>query len=311
MAWSARGAACSAPVRARGRARPTGASRARGVRLRWRRAASRDAGERPREFGGARAAAVRGGAVLSRRMARERRDLQLVDAAACARAPPGPGAGATQPAAASREHVAAPAERAQCRRRSRPAVSAPSGLAPGRSVRDREFRGRGRRRCAQVRDEVCDREIDLVADAGDQRQAEPGDRARERLVIEGEEVLERPAAAHQEQDVDFAASVREREHRRDFARGARALHGHGVEEHRNAEEAAAQHVEHVPERGAGGRRHDANAAPGSGAGARLRAASNSPSAASFCLSASNRRRSSPSPASSRWSTTSWNSPRAS
>ncbi len=109
-----------------------------------------------------------------------------------------------------------------------------------------------------------------MADPGHQRQLQRRDRARERLVIEGKQVLERAAAAYQEQEIDFPAAVGEREHRRDFARGAGALHGHRVDEHPNAAAAASQHVEHVAKRGAGRRGHDADAARKAGQGALAR-----------------------------------------
>jgi hypothetical protein len=64
------------------------------------------------------------------------------------------------------------------------------GIEPAGRVRNRELGSRGRRRRAEVRDEVSDREIDLVADAGDERKRHAGNYARERLVVECPEVLE-------------------------------------------------------------------------------------------------------------------------
>ena len=118
-----------------------------------------------------------------------------------------------------------------------------------------------------VGDEIGDGEIHLVADAGDDGQAEPGDRARKPLVIECPEILERSAAAHQEQHVDLGSPVREREHGRDLAGRARALDGHRVEEDRGGREAAPEHVQHVPESRAGRRGDDADAARKTGQGA--------------------------------------------
>ena len=48
-----------------------------------------------------------------------------------------------------------------------------------------------------VGDEIGNGEIDFVADAADQRQRKRGDVARQRLVVETPQVLERAAAAYQ------------------------------------------------------------------------------------------------------------------
>ena len=56
----------------------------------------------------------------------------------------------------------------------------------------------GRRGRADVGNEVGNREIDLVANAGYQRQRVVDDRACQRLVVEAPQVFERTAAAHQQ-----------------------------------------------------------------------------------------------------------------
>ena len=52
------------------------------------------------------------------------------------------------------------------------------------------FGGYRRRRRTMVGDEIGDREIDLVTDAGDQRQRVSGDVAGQRFVVETPEILE-------------------------------------------------------------------------------------------------------------------------
>ena len=64
-------------------------------------------------------------------------------------------------------------------------AQAPGGDAEGREQRlrigGRELGRRGRRRRAQVGDEIRDREVDFVPDAGHERDGAGGDRARDAL----------------------------------------------------------------------------------------------------------------------------------
>ena len=89
---------------------------------------------------------------------------------------------------------------------------------------DDELRGGRRRRRAQVGDEVGDGEIGFVADAGDHRHRRCDDRARQDLLVERPQILERAAAARHDDHVD-GFDARDLANRvRDFAPGAFALH---------------------------------------------------------------------------------------
>ena len=80
-------------------------------------------------------------------------------------------------------------------------------------------RGRWRRR-AQVGGEVGEAEIGFMADRGDDRHRRGGDRAHQMLVVERPQVLERAAAAGQQQHVVAAAGRCAPQHRRDLRRRA-------------------------------------------------------------------------------------------
>ena len=65
----------------------------------------------------------------------------------------------------------------------------------------------GRRGCAQVGDEIGDAEIGLVPHPADHRHRAGGDGAGQGLVVEGPQILDRAAAAHQQDDVDGRRAV--------------------------------------------------------------------------------------------------------
>src|SRR6266481_3477896 len=73
--------------------------------------------------------------------------------------------------------------------------------------RDHHLRRRRRRRRASVGDETRDREIDLVADRGDDGQSGSDDGARDTLLVERPEVLERAAAAADDQHLERGVGV--------------------------------------------------------------------------------------------------------
>jgi len=78
-------------------------------------------------------------------------------------------------------------------------------LQLGQPLRLRRAHQFGRRRgCGrpQVGHEVGDGEIGFVPDAADHRHRAGGDGARQRLVVESPQVLDRAAAAHQQDEVD-------------------------------------------------------------------------------------------------------------
>ena len=82
---------------------------------------------------------------------------------------------------------------------------APERLQAGEAVGHDQLGGRRGRRRARIGDEVGDGEVHLVADAADDRQRAGMDRARQLLVVEGPQVLERAAAARQDEHVAFGA----------------------------------------------------------------------------------------------------------
>ena len=110
-------------------------------------------------------------------------------------------------------------------------------------------RRRGRRRGANVGDEVADGEVGLVADAADDRQDRLEHRACHRLLVERPQILDRAAAATHDQDVDLGAFVGERDRRGDLGGGARTLHRGGIQENRQRGEAARERRQHVGQPG--------------------------------------------------------------
>jgi hypothetical protein len=108
-----------------------------------------------------------------------------------------------------------------------------------------QFRGGRRRRRAQVGGEVGDREIDFVADRGDDGDRAGADRARDRFVVERPQVFERAAAPReQEHVVRFRARGRS-EHGDDRGRRFLALHGHGNHVDACERKTPREHAEHV------------------------------------------------------------------
>lgn len=77
--------------------------------------------------------------------------------------------------------------------------------APRCAIRHDEFGGTRGRGCAQVRDEICNREIDFVTDTCDDRHRHGAYQARNRLVIEGPEVFDGAASAGDDQYVTFVS----------------------------------------------------------------------------------------------------------
>ncbi len=124
------------------------------------------------------------------------------------------------------------------------------GREPCFTIGHDDLRGRGRRRRAHVGDEIGDGEIDLVADAADDGDGRGGDGARHRLVVEGPQILERAAAAGQNEHVALGPPAGQAYCRHDLRGGRCALHGHGIDQHRNRGEAPRQHVQDVADRGA-------------------------------------------------------------
>ena len=123
-----------------------------------------------------------------------------------------------------------------------------------------QFRCGRRRRRAQIRDEIGDREVDLMADRRDDRDRARMDRARHRLVVERPEVLERAAAARQQQHVVARGARCFGDDTRDDRWRLAALHRDREQFDVRERKTPRDHAEHVADRGATGRSHDANTA---------------------------------------------------
>ena len=114
--------------------------------------------------------------------------------------------------------------------------------------------------CARIRDEIGNREVDLVAYPGDDRNRARANRARQPLVIEGPQVLQRASAAGENQHIAFfpqAGDTQGVDQRRDRSR---ALHGRRIDQDGSRWEAPRQDVQNVPNRRA--RRRGDHADPG-------------------------------------------------
>ena len=140
-----------------------------------------------------------------------------------------------------------------------PCGEACKGRQPLAGVGDDELGGgRGRRR-TQVGGEIGDGEIDLVADAADDGNRGCDDGARQALVVERPQILERAAAAGEDEHVALGPAAGERERRNDLRGRLCALHGDRIDHDRDGGKAPRKHVQDVAHRGAGGRGDDADA----------------------------------------------------
>ena len=131
-------------------------------------------------------------------------------------------------------------------------------LDPVLRGRDQLRRGGGCRG-AQVGDEVRDGEVHLVPDRRDDGQLRRRDDARKLLVVEAGEVLDRPAAAREDDDVySPGVYIEPANASRDRPRALRALHHCRVDQQIQPGVAAADDVDDVLQRRAGGRGDDAD-----------------------------------------------------
>ena len=87
---------------------------------------------------------------------------------------------------------------------------------------------------------------------GDHRHRAGTDGARNALVVECPQILERSPAARQNQHIALAAARGELERRDDARRRRRALHRRRIDEHRGGREAAREHVQDVAQGSARG-----------------------------------------------------------
>ena len=88
-----------------------------------------------------------------------------------------------------------------------------------------------------------------MAHAADHRQRRAGDGAHQGLVVEGPEVVETAAAAHQQQHIDFLPGLGLPKGGDQFGGCGGALHAGGVDHDSHLRAAAAQGGEHVAQRG--------------------------------------------------------------
>ena len=108
--------------------------------------------------------------------------------------------------------------------RPRPARARSSDDVSSVEVGYDEPRRRGRRRCPDVRGEVAERRVLLVADRTHDRHRAPGHRADDTLVAERQQVLEAAAAAREDDDVDLGLRADRAQRLGDGRRRPRALH---------------------------------------------------------------------------------------
>src|SRR5699024_7104610 len=116
-------------------------------------------------------------------------------------------------------------------------------------VRDDALGGIGGGGGAHVRGEVEQRGVDLVADRRDDRGPRARDQAGELLVREGQQVLERAAAAGDDDDVDLVEIVQLSQRRGDLPHRSVALHRDLADRETHRRPAAAGVDRHVPLRG--------------------------------------------------------------
>lgn len=152
---------------------------------------------------------------------------------------------------------------------------------------------------APVGDVVEQRGVLVVADGADDGCEAVGDHADERLVAEGQEVLDGAAAAGDHDDVDVAHGVELADRGGHLGDRARALHGDPPDLEVDRGPTASGVLDHVVLGLAGPPADEADPAGRKGSG-RLRAASKRPSARSTDLRCSSRARSSPTPTARTW-----------
>ena len=153
-------------------------------------------------------------------------------------------------------HVALPSREGR-QQRGAAAVAQPrqDGRELG-AVRDRLLGGGAGRRRAHVGGEVGQGHVALVADAHDDRHRRGGHRAHHLLVVERPQVLQRAAAARQDDQVDPRLCVDALQRAHDAARRGGALHDRRREDDVGQRIAAAQDVADVAPDGADRRGHD-------------------------------------------------------
>ena len=123
-------------------------------------------------------------------------------------------------------------------------------------VGHRQLRRRGRRGRAQVGHKIADGEIGFVPHGGDHRNAGGRHRPRDRLVVEGPQLLNGTAAAADDEHIRRIRLVEAAQGGDQLRRPPLALHEHRGEHHPREREPPAEHVENIPHRRAGRRGDD-------------------------------------------------------
>ena len=129
-----------------------------------------------------------------------------------------------------------------------------------RAVRRHQLGGGGGRGRALVGGEIHQREVDLVPDAGHDRDVRRDHGAHNGLVIEAPQVFQAAAAARQQDHVDLSEGVQPLDGLDDLGRGVFALDGRRAEHDLDHREAPPQHVLNVLKGRGGRRRHDSDPA---------------------------------------------------
>ncbi len=133
-------------------------------------------------------------------------------------------------------------------------------LKQRRAIGRGEFRGLAGRGGAQIRSQIHQRRINLVAHARDDRHTARRHRAHEDGVVEAPQILQAAAAAHHQDEVAAEARFLQcLERAQVFRYAAFALGRGGRDEDVQARRAAVRDAQHILQGRAAQRRHDADA----------------------------------------------------
>jgi len=109
---------------------------------------------------------------------------------------------------------------------------------------------RGRWRCApHIGGQVGDGQVDLVADAGDDGGDGAADGTSEGLVVEGLQVLQRPSAPRQDQDIALRPLTGQIQGGDEALRRPLTLHLRRIDQDRQGGKSPSQHGEQIANRG--------------------------------------------------------------
>jgi hypothetical protein len=122
-------------------------------------------------------------------------------------------------------------------------------------IRDRQRRRGGRCGRAQIGDEIANGEVGFMTDAADNWDSRLQHGARDRFLVESPKILDRPAAAADDEHVDLGALARRGDGRRDLESRPVALHRRRIQDHRQCWHPALERRQDVGER-RGARRRD-------------------------------------------------------